>query len=70
MPRRQNGLSGQTGRGGCLVQKVDGLVGQTALGHTAHRQADCGFERVISDADAMVRFVPPGQGAQNAQRLL
>ena len=53
-----------------LVDEVDRLVGQEALGDVAVRQGRRGDQRGIGDADAVVDLVALAQPAQDRDRLL
>ena len=56
--------------GGGLVDQVDGLVGQEAVGDVAigqHRRCD---QRRVLDADAVVHLVALAQPAQDVDRVL
>ena len=55
---------------GRLVDEVDRLVGQEALGDVAVGQRRRGDERRIGDPDAVVDLVPLAQPAQDRDRLL
>ena len=50
-----------------LVDEVDGLVRQEALGDVAVRQGRRGDERRVGDADAVVDLVALAQAAQDAR---
>ena len=55
---------------GGLVDEVDRLVGQEALGDVAVRQRRRGDERGVGDPDAVVDLVALAQAAQDRDRLL
>ena len=57
-------------RDGRLVDEVDGLVGQEAVGDVAVGQGRRGDERGVGDADAVVDLVALAQAAQDRDRLL
>src|SRR5215212_2815037 len=56
-------------RGG-LVDEVDRLVGQEAVGDVAVGQLGGGVEGLVGDADAVVRLVAVAQALQDLNRLL
>ena len=56
-------------RGG-LVDQVDGLVGQEAIGDVAGRQRRGRDERRVLDADAVMHFVALAQSAQDRDGVL
>ena len=53
-----------------LVDEVDGLVGQEAVGDVAVRQRRGGDERGVLDADAVVHLVALLEAAQDRDRVL
>ena len=53
-----------------LVEYVDRLVGEVAVGDVACGELHAGAERVVRVADPVVRLVAGGDVAQDAQRLL
>ena len=55
---------------GGLVDEVDGLVRQVALGQVARREAHRGIEGVVADGHAVVVLVAGAQAAQDGQRVL
>ena len=55
---------------GRLVDQVDGLVGQEAVGEVAVRQHGCADQRGVLDTHTVVHLVPLLQPAQDADRVL
>ena len=53
-----------------LVEHVDGLVGEEAVGDIAVRERHARFERLVRVADFVVRLVAGRDVAQNLERLL
>ena len=53
-----------------LVEQVDRLVGQLALGHVAMRVRDGGDDGAVGDRDPVVRLVALLEAAQDRDRLL
>ena len=68
LDRHRVDLHPQPARG--LVDEVDRLVGQEALGDVAVRQRRGGDERGVRDPDAVVDLVALAQAAQDRDRLL
>ena len=56
--------------GGRLVDQVDRLVGQEAIGYVAVRERRGGDQGAVLDADAVVDFVALLQAAQDGDRVL
>ncbi len=52
-----------------LVDDVDRLVRQTAASDITIRQLDRGFERLVGDLDAVVRFVAVAKTPEDLERL-
>ena len=61
--RRLHALDAQAGAG--LVDEVDGLVGQVAVGDVAVGQVGRGDERLVGDRDPVVRLVAVAQALQD-----
>ena len=66
--RRQRRL--QAHARGRLVDQVDGLVGQEAIGDVAVAELRRGRERLVGDLHLVVRLVPVAQALENLDRLL
>ena len=56
--------------GAGLVDQVDGLVRQEAVGDVAVGQLGRGLERLVGDADPVVRLVAVAQAPEDLDRLL
>ena len=55
---------------GCLVDEVDGLVRQVAVGDVADGQIDGGLHRVIRDGHLVMLLVPVTDAEQDLHGLL
>ena len=69
----QRGRGGRAGHAHArrrLVDQVDRLVGQEAVGHIARREMRGGLDRVVGDLELMEIFVAALDAAQNFDRLL
>ena len=55
---------------GGLVDQVDGLVGQVAVGDVADREVRCGVDGVVGDADLVMLLVALADALQDLDRLL
>ena len=66
--RRRHGADAHAA--GRFVDQVDRLVGQVAVGDVAARQDGGGVQRVVGDADAMVRLVAVAQALEDLFGLL
>src|SRR5215212_3778465 len=66
--RRGHRLDAHARRG--LVDEVDGLVGQEAVGDVAVRQLGGRLERLVGDVDLVVRLVAVAQALQDLHGLL
>ena len=55
---------------GCLVDQVDGLVRQEAIGDVAVGELGGGLERLVGDLDAVVLLVALAQALENLHGLL
>ena len=53
-----------------LVDQVDRLVGQGAVGDVAHREVDRGVDRLVADLHVMVLLVPLADAEEDVDRLV
>ena len=53
-----------------LVDEVDGLIGQEAIGDVALGQQHCLTQDALRDFDAMILLVVVGDALQNLERIL
>ena len=53
-----------------LVDQVDGLVGQRAVGDVADAQVDGGLDRLVADLDLVVLLEPLADAEQDGDRLV
>ena len=65
--RRRHALDAQAAAG--LVDEVDGLVGQEAVGDVAVGQVGRGDERLVGDRDPVVGLVPVAEALEDLDRV-
>ncbi len=68
LPARRRDPQPDPGAG--LVDQVDRLVGQEAVGHVAVGQLDGGYQRLVGIAHLVVCFVAVAQAAQDRDRVV
>ena len=68
--RGRRGRVAQADAAGGLVDQVDRLVGQVAVGDVADRQVGRGLDRLVRDRDLVVLLVALADAEQDLDRLL